>query len=336
MLLALLLVPLLIFVNTATADTECPTVPTISEDRRPSKDRLRLVQYNTEWLFVDEYSAFGCPGDNCTWKNTSEAIKHLGYVADVIRELNPDILNICEIEGCDELNMLLFELDDNTYNPYLRKGTDTSTGQNVGMLTRIDPLVNLYRTEDRYTYPVPGSKCNYNGTSSTTGVSKHYITEFEFNNVRVAMIGAHLLANPTDPMRCAEREAQAMVLQSVVDEKISAGMEVILLGDFNDFDGEVLDLNDNIPTSRVLEILKSGGNLHTVSDQIPKSERFSDWWDPNGDCVAEQSEYSMIDYVLVTEWIREHILQVFVWHGYDEYCGKYNSDHFPLVVDLMF
>ena len=25
--------------------------------------------------------------------------------------------------------------------PYLKKGTDSATGQNVGMLTRIDPLV---------------------------------------------------------------------------------------------------------------------------------------------------------------------------------------------------
>jgi hypothetical protein len=33
-------------------------------------------------------------------------------------------------------------------------------------------------------------------------------------------------------------------------------LEVICLGDFNDFDAEVLDVNDNRPTSRVLEILK--------------------------------------------------------------------------------
>lgn len=33
-------------------------------------------------------------------------------------------------------------------------------------------------------------------------------------------------------------------------------LEVIVLGDFNDFDAQVLDVNDNRPTSTVLEILK--------------------------------------------------------------------------------
>ena len=36
--------------------------------------------------------------------------------------------------------------------PYLKKGTDSATGQNVGMLTRIDPLVSLYRTEEKYSF----------------------------------------------------------------------------------------------------------------------------------------------------------------------------------------
>ena len=68
--------------------------------------------------------------------------------------------------------------------PYLKKGTDSSTGQNVGLLTRVDPLVSLYRSEARYDYPVYGSKCGYTGTGST-GVSKHYITEFIFNGMNV-------------------------------------------------------------------------------------------------------------------------------------------------------
>lgn len=326
-----LLAPLLIL-----GDTECPIVPYTSDDRRTNKHSIRIVQYNAEWLFVDDYPAFGCPGENCTWKNTTEAQIHLEYVADAISELNPDIINLCEVEGCDELNMLASVLNDSTYRSYLRQGTDTSTGQNVGMLTRIDPTMNLYRTEERAEYPIPGSKCNYTGVGGTTGVSKHYITEFEFSGVKVAFIGAHLLANPTDPLRCAEREAQALVLKNIVLGKIAEDKEVILLGDFNDFDADIPDMNNNVPTSSVLAILKTEGYLFSVAEHIPKSKRFSDWWDPNGDCIAEKSEYSMIDYVLTTEWIRAHIINAFVWHGYDEFCGKYNSDHFPLVVDLGF
>ena len=43
----------------------------------------------------------------------------------------------------------------------------------------------------------------------------------------------------------------------------------------------------------------------------------------------------MIDHILVSHAISEHIVNAFIYHGYDEYCGKYDSDHYPLVIDLI-
>jgi exonuclease III len=330
------------FAKLALSDTECPYVSTIG-DRRSDKSKLRLVQYNVEWLFVDYYSPMNCPGTGCTWVNQSEALIHMDYVSKVVKELNPDIINFCEVEGCDELNMLKDRLNDNTYTPYLKQGTDTSTGQNVGMLTRIDPLVSLYRTELKYNYPIPGSKCGYTGSAGSSGVSKHYITEFKFNSYNIAFISAHLLAIPTDPSRCAQREAQASVLQNTIYSYINKGYEVIMIGDFNDYDAEVLDVNNNKPTSRVLDILKglqgdySGlYTLHNIAEEIQQKERFSDWWDSDSNCnTSSQNDYSMIDHVLVTDAIRHIVNNAFIYHGYDEYCGKYNSDHYPVVVDFL-
>lgn len=324
------------------SESECPIVST-SEDRRPNKDKLRLIQYNVEWLFIDYYSHMNCPGSGCTWVNETEAEIHMDYVSKVVKQLNPDIINFCEVEGCDELNILKDKLNDNTYTPYLKKGTDTSTGQNVGMLTRVDPQIDLYRSEVKYNYPVPGSKCGYTGYTGSSGVSKHYITEFKFNEYDVAFISAHLLAIPTDPSRCVQREAQASVLQSVIFGYINKGYEVIMIGDFNDYDSEVLDINNNKPISRVLDILKgyqgdlSGlYELHSVAEEITQSERYSDWWDSDNNCnTSSQKDYSMIDHVLVTDGIRKNIVNAYIYHGYDEYCGKYNSDHYPVVVDLM-
>ena len=325
------------------AETECPIVNS-TNDRRENKNSLRLVQYNVEWLFIDYYSEMNCPGEGCTWKNQSEAEKHMKYVAKVVNELNPDIINFCEVEGCDELNLLNNQLDNThgNYISYLKKGTDTGTGQNVGMLTRIDPIKSLYRSELKYNYPIYGSKCGYNGSQSSTGVSKHYITEFKFNNMNVAFISAHLLAVPTDPARCAQREGQASVLQSVIFNYINLDYEVIIIGDLNDYDGEILDVNNNYPTSRVLDILKGlygdyGGkyNLYNVAETIIKSERYSDWWDNDNNCdTMSRYDYSMIDHILVTKLIKKHIINVFIYHGYKEFCGKYNSDHYPLVLDL--
>lgn len=320
------------------ADTQCPYIPSKPQDSRLISNQLRLVQYNVEWLFIDQFGS--CPGSGCAWDNQTEAQTHMKYVANVINELNPDIINLCEVEGCDELNQLV-NLTNIKYRPYLIQGTDSSTGQNVGMLTLVDPITNLYRTENRYGYPVSNSKCGYSGSSGTQGVSKHYITKFNLNGLNVAMIGAHLLAFPTDSTRCAEREAQAQVLQNEIVELVNQGYEIIMLGDFNDYDNLIIDSNDNIPTSRVLDILKGNSGDHigeyqlsSAASFITKSERYSDWWDENSDCKSESNEFSMIDHILVSQKLYDKISSVWIYHGYDEFCGTYNSDHYPVVVDF--
>jgi exonuclease III len=322
------------------ADTECPIVSSVG-DRRKDKNNLRLVQYNVEWLFIDYYSSSNCPGNGCTWHTLLDAQTHLSYVSNVLKTLQPDIINFCEIEGCDELNMLKEQVDL-SYNPYLKKGTDTSTGQNVGMLTKLDPVVTLYRSEEKVSYPISGTKCGSTTASGTSGVSKHYITEFKIASMNVAMIGAHLLAIPTDPSRCVQREAQAQVLQNIVSSYIQKSYEVILIGDMNDYDAEVLDLNSDKPTSRVLDIMKGLDgqkkgiyNLTNIATKIVQSDRYSDWWDSDNNCnTSSQKDLSMIDHILVTPNIMKKIKNAFIYHGYKEYCGKWDSDHWPVVIDI--
>ena len=322
------------------ADTECPIVSSIG-DRRKNKNTLRLVQYNAEWLFIDYYNGANCPGNGCSWHTLSDAETHFSYVTNVVKTLQPDIINFCEIEGCDELNMLKDQLDS-SYNPYLKKGTDTSTGQNVGMLTKLDPIINLYRSEEKISYPISGTKCGSTTASGTSGVSKHYITEFKIASMNVAMIGAHLLAIPTDPSRCVQREAQAQVLQNIVSSYIQKNYEVILLGDMNDYDAEVLDLNSYKPTSRVLDIMKGLDGqkkgtytLTNIATKMAQSERYSDWWDSDNNCnTSSQKDLSMIDHILVTSNISKKVINAFIYHDYKEYCGKWDSDHWPVVIDI--
>ena len=328
------------FIN---GDTECPIVSSFG-DRRKDKNSLRLVQYNVEWLFIDYYANSDCPGNGCAWHTLEDAETHMSYVTNVIRDLNPDIINFCEIEGCDELNMLKDQLDSSLYNSYLKKGTDTATGQNVGILTKIDPLTNLYRSEEKIAYPIANSQCGSTTASGTSGVSKHYITEFNLGDMNVAVIGAHLLAIPTDPARCVQREAQAQVLQNIVSSYIQKDYEIILLGDMNDFDAEVADINSDKPTSRVLDIMKGLDGqkkgtyaLTNVAYRMPQQDRYSDWWDSDKNCnTTSQTDYSMIDHVLVSPKIDKSIINVYMYHGYKEYCGKMNSDHYPVVIDFKF
>jgi endonuclease/exonuclease/phosphatase family metal-dependent hydrolase len=239
---------------------------------------------------------------------------------------------------------MLKEQIDTTYNAYLKQGTDTATGQNVGLLTHIDPVVSLYRSEEKIAYPINGTKCGTTSATGTSGVSKHYITEFNLNNLNVAFIGAHLLAIPTDPTRCVEREAQAQVLQNIVSSYINKNYEIILIGDMNDYDTEVLDINSDKPVSRVLDIMKGLDGQHkgeytltNIAYRINQSERYSDWWNSDNNCnTSSQNDLSMIDHVLVTSNIDSKIIDAYIYHGYKEYCGKWDSDHWPVVIDFQF
>lgn len=330
--------------------SDCPLIvqyannPSTHLRVKSQENRIRLVQYNAEWLFLNYYSPMNCPGTGCTWVNQSQAEKHMQYVANVVNDLKPDIMNVCEVEGCYEMSALKSALPQSSYyNVYLKQGTDTATGQNVGLMTAITPIANLTRTEEKIQYPLADSKCGYTGANGTVGVSKHYLTEYILFGRRILFAGIHLLAYPEDATRCAEREAQAQIIQNVVANYIKEiGGEVIVLGDLNDFDGRVLDANRNVPTSRVLDILKGYVGKHageyellTATEKIPEVERFSDWWDENADCVGTADEFSLIDHVLVTPFLFERIQTAYVYHGYDEFCGKYDSDHYPFVVDFI-
>lgn len=327
-----------LFGFTAFADTQCPYVDT-KNDYRSNIHKLRLVQYNMEWLFTDYYKTADCPGNGCSWHNQTAVDSHIQHLSNVVNTLDPDIINICEVQGCDELNTIK-QYTSNQYNPYLIKGTDTSTGQNVGLLTKIDPVSNLIRTDLHADYPIPNSKCNYNGTSGHHGVSKNYISEFFINDVNIALISSHFLSIPTDPDRCVKREAQASVMQQVIKQYISNDFEVIFIGDLNDYDNEILDSNNNIPTSQVLDILKGTHvddySLYSVAETIHQDQRFSNWWDSQNNCKNLTQNYAMIDHILTTSYLKSYIVDAFVYHGYQEYCGKMDSDHYPLVVDFDF
>ena len=326
-------------------EKDCPVVTGSIEDRRDNRNNLRIMQYNVEWLFTEYFPPADCPGQGCPWNNETAAHTHIQYVSKVVNDLNPDILNLCEIQGCVELEELISNLNNkDQYKKYVIQGEDTSTGQNVGLITKIDPSNGtLRRTDMRKEYPLPNSRCGYTGKSGTIEVSKHYITEFRLGNIDVVLIGSHFLAMPTASDRCAKREAQATIIREVIEEYSSKDYEIIVMGDFNDYDNEILDLNDHVPTSRVLDIIKYGDrsnnklnsiNLISSEEKVQKKDRYSLWWDENGDGKVESSEYAMIDFILVSPTIYNWVDDVVVYHGYDEGLNIYNSDHYPVFVDI--
>ena len=125
-----------------TNDTQCPYV-NVSNIASNNVSKTRIMQYNVEWLFLKTYN--NCPGSGCSWKTLTDAQTHINNVASVISSYNTDIINLCEVEGCYELEQLNANLGGK-YQPYLLFGTDSATGQNVGMLSKLTPSADLKRT----------------------------------------------------------------------------------------------------------------------------------------------------------------------------------------------
>ncbi|KAG7384005.1 hypothetical protein PHYBOEH_009669 [Phytophthora boehmeriae] len=319
----------------------CATAPANPGDRRPDTSQLKVTTFNAAFLFLGTAShQLSCPGDDCPWTTASAATSHVAQIASVIKDLDSDIIQLNEVEDCTVLDAVVLQLaalGDSTYRPYLVRGTDTSTGQNSALLTRVDPVVDLQRTETRAAIPVSGSTCpSSSGYSSTKGVSKHFYTTFNVTGFSkpITLVGAHLLANPESKPRCFEREAQATVLAGLGNAAVAEGHHAIITGDLNDWSAVVLDKNANKPISAVLSILV-GNSFVDVASKLPQSDRYTQWWDEDNDCVYEMTEVSSLDHMLVSKSLSSALKSVSFNHDlYTTSCSGYNSDHYPITIVL--
>ena len=146
----------------------------------------------------------------------------------------------------------------------------------------------------------------------------------------ILLVAVHLKARPTQPKSCAKREAQAALVEEIVRAH-GQGRHIIVLGDFNDFDGEAdgMDRSSNVPTSNVLSRLtrrrssEDAGwqGLYSVGKLLPQAERAT-WSGPH-------YPDAMFDFILVSQGLRERIDGVWV----DRNASSWQvSDHQPLVV----
>lgn len=323
---------------------ECKSVPPLSRDRRKNKHRLRLVTLNAEWLYL--YGGSGglkCPGTQCTWKTPAQARSHLQRVQHVLRQLDGDVVNVVEVEDCRVLGELADtpgnSINGGMYRPYLTRSTDRALGQNVGMLTRIDPL-QFWRSPLTRQHPIKNSTCP-RGQSGRTSLSKHYLARLPITaNLTVTVIGVHLIAMPDVAGRCAKREAQAAIIQQLV-RSAHPRDEIIVLGDFNDYDHDCQQQDSmqlKTPVLRMIKMADRRRPLRNVAHRLPRNKRWSAWWDKNGNCRMDgDQERTLIDHILVTPRLYGMIDKVFIAHRmYKATCrvDERVSDHWPIVVDL--
>jgi len=301
-----------------------------SEDRRPNKSFLVIMTLNAEFLWDGVEPEEGRV--DFPWKGSkTEADEHMSNIADIIIHSNPDIVNLVEVENEAALNTFNDKfLAGRGYRAYFVQGKDNYTGQDVALLTRIDPEGEKIARDDR-----KGQR----GTISKS-VSKNYFAKIALADAKIVLIGLHFLAQPLREDRRLEREAQAEAIRSLAVEKQKEGYLVVVLGDFNDYDGEEnsRDHIDSTPISSVLNIVKSmdtadsSDDLTNSASLVQKENRYTSFYDANDNGKVDfPREFTSIDHVLLSPKLKEKVEVVEIPHMHDPLTV---TDHFPVVVGI--
>lgn len=297
---------------------------------RPDKQTFTIMTFNAELLWDGVLPEEGML--EFSWKgNREKAEEHMKEIADVIRQHNPDIVNLVEVENLNALNTLNEKfLKDLGYHAYLVNGRDTYTGEDVALLTRIKPEGGKIYRDDRAGIS--------NGVKKS--VSKNYYAYFNVSGIKFVLIAIHFLAEPLNKSRLDQRQAQADAMRSLAIEKQDQGYRVIIAGDFNDFDGDpkCLDRVNSAPITNVLSSIRamdksiSSDDLVNAACLIPVAERYTAFYDSNSNGkVDAPKELTSIDHILLSPMLAKRVEKADILHTYDP---REVSDHFPVVIRL--
>jgi len=296
-----------------------------------SAESFTVVALNASWLF----DGIGEESFNTAPQCEADAESHLQDVATYLGSLDADFISIEEIESADMLHRLNEKLGG-AYIEVFVEGTDDYTGQDVAALSRV-PVLAMGRTDATQRYPIPGSR--FRAPMGTEEVSKNVWATVKLGDKTVTFIAVHLLAYPDDLQRAVRREAQALIIQQLAKSFFDQGHEVVILGDINDFDSEVCDAADNQPRSCVDALFKDidadtdGAELANIAQFLPQDERYSYWYDINGNGVDDGAqEHSMIDHMYVTQSLAELLIDVRIDH--EGYAARTVSDHWPVIASF--
>ncbi len=283
-----------------------------TEDRRADASRLVLMAWNVEFLWDGRAPEEG--KIDFEWKGSPDAAEaHMADVAAIVKVHDPDILHLSEVENKRALETFNQKfLGESGYRAYFVSGTDSATGQDVALLSRVE-LENFRRDPRR----------GHSG-KVRKGVSKNYVATLRSGDLRLGLVGIHLLARPHKESRVAKREAQADAVRGMARELVEEGRSVVVWGDFNDFDGRTLDRSDNRPITRVLEWIREldpddpSDDLVNVAERLPSRQRYTNGRDA-------------IDHVLVSADLAQRIVEVRIPHDHDPHAV---TNHFPIIVEL--
>ena len=324
-------------VDEAASASQCPSslesfrrftsIAAKSASKPTRQSAYRFMHWNPWYLanYVDHALATESP-----WKDSAAVQSHAAKVRDVIAKHNPDVVSMVEVQGCSVLASIADTIPAANYLPFSMK-SGSSVSRNLGMLTRLLPTSGKLE-------PVP---------LQLAGVAwrKIYWTTFSIPQLDFPLlfISLHLPNDPTSPQKASQRNAITAAISKAVGTKIeeaNGNLHVMISGDMNDWDDQVLDGKNNKPISHALDNLKhprnaqgdviDGADLVNVASALSKEERIT---------FMYPSTYpqSLLDHWLVDKVLFRK-MKVSIPHDWtpDQSENGFYSDHYPIIVDLKF
>ena len=179
---------------------------------------IRIGTWNVEWLYDHKNSKTGVTLEKeMNAPSKKEYFQRIDSFAEAINKLNPDFLALQEIEGRHILKALAGALRSGygkRYRYAFIEGTDTHTGQDVGLLIR-----------EGWNHQQKRFRFDRNSNPRGRNLSKHLRVDLSRGNERFTVVIVHLL---TDQKK---RLQQAYTLRSWLDELDRK--QLVVLGDFN-------------------------------------------------------------------------------------------------------
>ena len=237
---------------------------------------LRVASWNVENLF-DAENDFANPGDDeftpngpMTWTESVYRIK-LDHLAEMIAEMKPDIIGLCEVENRRVLVDLQQTLST-AYDYHLpeiihREGPDRR-GIDVAMLSKFKPA------KSRWLIAPPPAREMLCATFST-GSSELMIIMCHWKS---KIIPAGMVEADVDNMRIREARVARRAVEKILRKNPDAA--VVVMGDLNDnVSSPILTESGRLLTSRG-KLKANPVSLYNLSADFPEAERGTYYYHP--------------------------------------------------------
>jgi len=194
---------------------------------------LNVMTINTEWLWTPYDRQIDGGRFNKGDMTAAKYEKELKFYSSLIEKKTVHILAVSEIENRLVANDLAKAFGSD-WKAYFKQGRDTATGQDVAILSNLDPVKGALTDFGFPAGQLPGFFGKQKRLSKVVGMQ--FWSNPGKSKKKIGVITSHFLSKRKEnKKKYQNRHRQAYALVKAMDTFITESDSLIVLGDFNDF-----------------------------------------------------------------------------------------------------